>query len=95
MPTHALAVLRVMEQVGAMEIVNGRRESADRNTTGQVGGKHYRHFTITTIPLQLLYLYHYYTFTFTIPLPLPYINIPYLTLPYLNHTITLGQCYSG
>ena len=29
MPTPALAVLRVMEQVGAMEIVNGKMESAD------------------------------------------------------------------
>ena len=28
MPTPALAVPRVMEQVGAMEIVNGRMESA-------------------------------------------------------------------
>ena len=29
MPTHALAVPKVMEQVGAMEIVNGRMESAN------------------------------------------------------------------
>ena len=29
MPTPALAVPRVMEQVGAMEIVNGRMETVD------------------------------------------------------------------
>ena len=34
MPTPALAVPRVMEKIGAMEIVNGRMESANFKVSG-------------------------------------------------------------